>query len=258
MNKIKKVWHVLTHEGLHSFSKKLAVYYTKERKIATRALVYPYASFRLPIEANKQPSINSAVNLIFDGFRGTFAPMQIRSEISGLCEIIKKAEPKTVLEVGTSAGGSLFLFCRFSTPDATIVSIDLPKGFTGGFHLKITNSLHKKFASRLQKLTLLRKNSHKQETLELLKNIIKNKQIDFLFIDADHTYEGVKRDYELYSPLVRKGGIIGFHDIVRKSKEEVGWEGTHRFWDEVKLGKNYKEIIENPNQACMGIGVIFT
>ena len=33
-------------------------------------------------------------------------------------------------------------------------------------------------------------------------------EIDFLFIDADHTYEGAKHDFETYGPLVRKGGII--------------------------------------------------
>jgi hypothetical protein len=30
--------------------------------------------------------------------------------------------------------------------------------------------------------------------------------VDFLFIDGDHTYEGVKKDFEMYSPLVRREG----------------------------------------------------
>jgi len=45
--------------------------------------------------------------------------------------------------------------------------------------------------------------------------------LDFLFIDGDHTYEGVKRDFEMYSPLVRNGGIIAFHDIVKHPPETV-------------------------------------
>lgn len=36
--------------------------------------------------------------------------------------------------------------------------------------------------------------------------------VDFLFIDGDHTYEGVAGDFLLYSRLVRPGGMIGFHD----------------------------------------------
>ena len=39
-------------------------------------------------------------------------------------------------------------------------------------------------------------------------------QIDFLHIDADHHYEGVKLDWELYRTLVPASGIITLHDTV--------------------------------------------
>ncbi|MEO0196406.1 MAG: class I SAM-dependent methyltransferase [candidate division WOR-3 bacterium] len=42
-----------------------------------------------------------------------------------------------------------------------------------------------------------------------------NSKLDFLFIEGNHSYEGVKMDFEMYFPLVRKGGIIAFHDIVK-------------------------------------------
>ena len=35
---------------------------------------------------------------------------------------------------------------------------------------------------------------------------------DFIYIDGDHSYEGVRQDIELYLPKLRKGGIIGGHD----------------------------------------------
>lgn len=35
---------------------------------------------------------------------------------------------------------------------------------------------------------------------------------DFLFIDGDHTYEGVRADWLAWSPLVRPGGVVAFHD----------------------------------------------
>lgn len=38
------------------------------------------------------------------------------------------------------------------------------------------------------------------------------KPIDLLFIDGDHSYEGVKDDWENFSPFVKKGGWIYFHD----------------------------------------------
>lgn len=36
--------------------------------------------------------------------------------------------------------------------------------------------------------------------------------VDFLFIDGDHSYEGVLSDWLLYSPLVKSGGIVAFDD----------------------------------------------
>ena len=37
-------------------------------------------------------------------------------------------------------------------------------------------------------------------------------KIDLLHIDADHTFEGVKKDFELYSNIMNKDGIITIHD----------------------------------------------
>ena len=38
--------------------------------------------------------------------------------------------------------------------------------------------------------------------------------IDLLFIDGNHDYEAVLQDYEQWSPLVKPGGTIAFHDVV--------------------------------------------
>lgn len=45
--------------------------------------------------------------------------------------------------------------------------------------------------------------------------------IDMLFVDGDHSYEGVKKDIDLYFPKIKSGGIVAMHDI--------GWaEGVNR------------------------------
>ena len=38
-------------------------------------------------------------------------------------------------------------------------------------------------------------------------------QFDFVFIDADHSYESVKKDIEAWMPKVKKGGVLAGHDI---------------------------------------------
>lgn len=39
-----------------------------------------------------------------------------------------------------------------------------------------------------------------------------DESIDFLFIDGDHRYEGIKKDLQLWFPKVKKGGVISGHD----------------------------------------------
>jgi len=60
------------------------------------------------------------------------------------------------------------------------------------------------------------------------KNIIWEKEIDVLFIDGDHSYEGVKADYERYEPFVKEGGLILFHDVLwhHKGVEKFFWESV--------------------------------
>lgn len=41
-----------------------------------------------------------------------------------------------------------------------------------------------------------------------------DKEIALLWIDGDHRYESVKRDFDCYEPFVQKGGLIVFHDSI--------------------------------------------
>lgn len=51
--------------------------------------------------------------------------------------------------------------------------------------------------------------------------------IDLLFIDGDHSYKGCKTDWDLYSPYLKSGSCVVFHDIgwaegvVKVIKEDV-------------------------------------
>lgn len=43
-------------------------------------------------------------------------------------------------------------------------------------------------------------------------NLFDDKSIEFVFIDGDHSYEGIKRDVEAWLPKIRPGGWIAGHD----------------------------------------------
>ena len=55
--------------------------------------------------------------------------------------------------------------------------------------------------------------------------------IDFLFIDADHSYEAVKQDWNDWYPKVRPGGFIALHDS-RVAENSPGYMGSMQFYDE--------------------------
>jgi len=106
-------------------------------------------------------------------------------------------------------------------------------------------------------LHFIRKNSHEQNTLQEVKGILNNDKIDFLYIDGDHTYEGVKSDFKMYSDFVADGGIVAFHDIIPSPSDNR--IEVNEFWNELKeqYGQT-KEIVADPNQGFGGIGVLYT
>lgn len=63
---------------------------------------------------------------------------------------------------------------------------------------------------------------------------LRNKTFRFVLIDADHKYEGCKEDFELWSPLVEKGGYVAFHDVDLDSVGRVIDEIDKSRWQESK------------------------
>jgi len=183
-----------------------------------------------------------------------FRPFQVQYEILNLLLLLSKTNPKFILEIGTERGGTLFLFSQIAPEGATIISIDLRGGRFGGGYPSWKIPLYKSFAKRNQKIHLIRLDSHDRITLEKIKSILNGEKLDFLFIDGDHSYESVKRDFEMYNSLVNKNGIIAFHDIVPSSPE--GGSEVSQFWAEIKPRNDCKEIVENWNQNWAGIGLI--
>jgi cephalosporin hydroxylase len=181
-------------------------------------------------------------------------------EFEGLLKEYQKLNATRVIEIGSLYGWALQHFIHYSQQGSIVLAIDLPvRNFVGPFDWRVEKQ-EKNYKevwpqwarANKTKLFLIPDVSQKQETLNKTKEIFNNDEIDFLFIDGDHTYNGVKQDYEMYGPLVRKGGIIAFHDI---GLNEEG--GVYNLWNEIKsTKKEYKEFLFEKNNE-KGIGLLY-
>lgn len=198
----------------------------------------------------RRQSLDEVVDRVFTFGCGFFEPIQIRSEILGALREIQKLRPRYIVEVGTAGGGSLLLWSRVADPEATIVTLDLPGGEFGGGSSKLRVPLFRRLPLPTQTLHLIRDDSHNPATLDLTRKYLGGNAVDFLFIDADHTPEGVRADYSMYSPLVRPGGIIGFHDIAITRPEY----GVRALWAELKESHQTQEFFGEP--LAYGIGLL--
>jgi len=254
---LHRALRIIEREGLGSFIKKMLAFIDYKTGIVSLVLL-PYIKLVL----RRYRDADSLVELLFsDSLLGLlFRPSQVKEEILELLKMLNQFKPRHILEIGTALGGTLLLWTRIASNDATIISVDLPGGPFGGGYPWLRTFIYKVFARDRQRVVLIRGDSHSYETLSKIRQILGDTEIDFLFIDGDHSYEGVKKDFEIYSPLVREGGIIALHDIVPGPEELVG--GVPIFWNEVKQGLKDRsnirvlEVVKDWNQGGYGIGVV--
>lgn len=186
----------------------------------------------------------------------TLAPTQVRAEIRALLEELQRDPPRTVLEIGTFGGGTAFLFARAAAPDALVVTVDADGGPGAALGRFAPRALVcRAVAGPGQTVVpLLRADSHRPETLAAVRRTLGDRPLDFLFVDGDHSAEGVRADVADYLPLLRPGGIAAFHDIVDGPPEAVG--GVPEVWRELRRRHPSHEHVESWSQGGLGIGVV--
>lgn len=68
-------------------------------------------------------------------------------------------------------------------------------------------------------------------------------RLSFCYIDGNHAYDQVRRDFEHCNAHLEAGGFILFDD----SADGWGWEGVRRVVAEVRRQGGYELVIKNPN-----------
>jgi cephalosporin hydroxylase len=234
-NLLKKIFLSLIYYAIGKHLKKKSAKYNNLKDYVNISLSYKF------------PDLESVYPLT------CLAALQIQSEIIEFCKILIERKPKIILEIGTANGGTLFLLSRIAGENSIIFSIDLAVESSPGIVDYKPPIFYKSFALNNQKMIIIKGNSHDRAILNQVIKYLNKREIDLLFIDGDHTYKGVKKDFQMYGPLVKENGIIAFHDIVKVPDDYVD---VHKFWNEIKNKYNHMEIVEDWNQERCGFGII--
>lgn len=161
-------------------------------------------------------------------------PSQTHSELEALLELVEPIKPKYILEIGVHRGGSLRVWQRVFNP-ITLIGIDTRperEAFIDGAFVLTGNSTH-------------------DNTLRTVKKML-DEPLDFLFIDGSHYYPDVKKDFEMYYPLVRDGGAIAFHDVILTGNDTCE---VNRYWNEIKDKYNSVTISHKDRWGVTATGV---
>ena len=184
--------------------------------------------------------------------KGNLTLQQIPEEYSELLQIFNNSNIKTYLELGVANGGSFFVNSIFlqNTAEQLHCVDNLAYKDT---HVKQTKEKIESKVNKLKELFPEKEFKFFNSTTDDFFKVNKNKY-DCIFIDADHSYEGVKKDFENALEVLNENGILIFHDI---ANAEVG---VCKLWNEIK--DNFKDSKEFKYSAVdwynCGIGVIFT
>mgnify|MGYP001161131036 CR=1 FL=1 len=125
-------------------------------------------------------------------------------EAAMLWKCVRRTQ-NSVLEIGRNLGGSTSLLIAAANP-RKVISIDISSAIPAGWERQWNKT--QEFFSKHSNLQLIVGDSRKVKVAD---------KLGFLFIDGDHTYEGVKADILQHWDSLGVGGLAAFHDAAIKS-----------------------------------------
>jgi len=173
----------------------------------------------------------------------------------GLIRIIK---PDRVLVIG-SRYGFIPAVCALACKDNRIGKIDFvdagydqskepqDKNHWGGIGFWKKTDIKKHF-NKLDLSDYI--NFYLMTSVEFARKNIKRRW-GYIYLDGDHSYNGVRSDYRQFWPKLKKKGYLAFHDIYTDKVGGLNY-GVKKFWQEKKKSKRYN-LIEFPGKYGLGI-----
>ena len=156
--------------------------------------------------------------------------VQLKEEFEWLLGIYDTLAPRKILEIGAHVGGTLYHFMRHAARGSHFTSVSLGAGPHIPLWVQWANE-------RGHGLEVIDADS---TTPELVAWMQLQAPYDFAFIDGSHWYEYVSQDWANVRPLVRKGGVIAFHDVTDHGGMPNERVDVPRLWREIKADKRNK------------------
>lgn len=141
-------------------------------------------------------------------------------ELGILLSVMDGELPYSVLEIGTWKGGTAWAWGQIPGVGQIITIDHAPKMGTEPM-----------IWDHPVQLCIVEGDSHLETTFDRVAGYLNYRPADVLFIDGDHTYGAVRRDWEMYHDLVRTGGMVVLHDI--EGTDEGYPIGVPRLWTEI-------------------------
>ena len=179
--------------------------------------------------------------------------VQIEEEFDWLLSIYRTLKPRRVLEIGAHVGGTLYHFMQEAPRELNFTEVSI--GATPHIQTWVDWA-----NARGHGLEVIDADSTSEASVKWMQI---QAPYDFAFIDGSHWWEYVSKDWENVRPMVRKGGIVAFHDITDHGGMPNERVDVPRLWREIKAEKRgavarYRtaEKIALPGVYC-GIGVVY-
>lgn len=124
------------------------------------------------------------------------------------------------VEVGVEQGLYSEVLCQ-SIPNLTLICVDAWKAYPG-YREHVTQSKLDGF----YEITKARLEPYHCSLWRMFSvqaaSLIPDSSLDFVYLDANHTYEEISADLEAWAPKVRDGGIVAGHDYCRRKNMDFG------------------------------------